>query len=445
MLRSLCFTLVLCAGAACQAGDPEEAPKVPTEPPPVPTWTSNQAPEKGLPESSPIQALLQARAFDRLERALEAERAGGRAAGTFSERLDLVVDTLLAERFAADLHAWVEASPRSYLARLVRGRYFVEAAWRARGGGRASTVGKRAWVSFEQGLELARRDLEESASLTPTPHAHAALVTVAMGSGAPLAERRAHFDDARRLNPTYVNAWVQLLVAAMPKWGGSWDLLFGLCDEARESHPDEPAFHYLTVKALLELAARSGPRRQEVFEDPKIKALFTEGFDALAQAYPRAPNAWRERCRYAYRSGDRVSGRRYLWKHAALGDADSCWEVGSNYLRGKDGLPKDARLALAYYREALRRGKISACTHIGNMFYEGEGVRRNLRAAASWYRLGARLGDPHSARNLGVCHQYGYGIPKDLERAAALYRQAVELGNASAARDLASLPAAYQR
>lgn len=75
----------------------------------------------------------------------------------------------------------------------------------------------------------------------------------------------------------------------------------------------------------------------------------------------------------------------------------------------------------------------SACTYVGNAYYNGKrGVQRDTAEAAKWYKEALRFAPENARANYDVadCFRYGYGgFPKDNTEAFRLYKKAAELGD----------------
>lgn len=95
-----------------------------------------------------------------------------------------------------------------------------------------------------------------------------------------------------------------------------------------------------------------------------------------------------------------------LVEAAEQGNAVAQSELGWNYFTG-DGFPKDADVALSWFRRAAEHGEPSAQNRIGVCFERGLGVARDMAKAAEWYEKAAERGYAQAQDNLGLC--YGNG------------------------------------
>jgi TPR repeat protein len=72
---------------------------------------------------------------------------------------------------------------------------------------------------------------------------------------------------------------------------------------------------------------------------------------------------------------------------------------------------------------------------LGHMYDNGNGVEKNYKEAVKWYRLAAEQGNSNAQTNLGVMYEFGNGVEKNYKEAVKWYRLAAEQEN-SKARDL---------
>ncbi len=124
---------------------------------------------------------------------------------------------------------------------------------------------------------------------------------------------------------------------------------------------------------------------------------------------------------------------------AAGGDADSQYALALRYLRG-EGLPRDPRQALVWFRRAAAQGHAAAQRQIGNAHARGgAGLAQSWSEAARWYRMAAQNGDILAAFNLARLLERGRGVERDATEAVRWYRKAAEAGLAKAQTNLGIL------
>jgi TPR repeat protein len=81
---------------------------------------------------------------------------------------------------------------------------------------------------------------------------------------------------------------------------------------------------------------------------------------------------------------------------ASVGEADPVlmYEVGMNYLHGRNGHDRDARRAAEYFQTLAEQQWSVAQNRLGEMYEQGLGVPRDLDLAVSWYERAAEQGHP---------------------------------------------------
>ncbi len=82
------------------------------------------------------------------------------------------------------------------------------------------------------------------------------------------------------------------------------------------------------------------------------------------------------------------------------GDAESQYQMGRLFIRGKD-VNQNFREALKWHTKAAQQGHAKAQITLGTMHHWGRGVPQDLKRAAQWLRLAAEKGDPEAQYQLG--------------------------------------------
>jgi len=102
-----------------------------------------------------------------------------------------------------------------------------------------------------------------------------------------------------------------------------------------------------------------------------------------------------------------------LHKKAEKGDAEAQFNLGLLYDRGQ-GVPKDKREALRWYRLAATQGDTFAQNSLGDNYWEGTGVPKDDKEAVRWWRLAADKGFAPAQHSLGkLLAGGGQGVPAD--------------------------------
>jgi hypothetical protein len=161
-------------------------------------------------------------------------------------------------------------------------------------------------------------------------------------------------------------------------------------------------------------------------QDPKKRPTMADVLARLRAAAPSAPAS--------------PGVTRFVPPYAAAiakpapvpGNAEEWFRKGRAFAYGTDGVAKDQREAVKWYRLAADQGHAFAQLNMGNCYAYGIVVAQDAREAVKWYRLAADQGFARAQRNLGLCYQDGTGVAKDKREAVKWYRLAADQGDAAA-------------
>jgi hypothetical protein len=81
--------------------------------------------------------------------------------------------------------------------------------------------------------------------------------------------------------------------------------------------------------------------------------------------------------------------------------------------RTGNGVPKDYKTALKWYRIATERGNAGSAITLGLMYNNGDGVPKDYKEAEKWFRLAAEQGNISAQFNLGKMYHFGDGVQQD--------------------------------
>ncbi|MBE6376506.1 MAG: sel1 repeat family protein [Lentisphaerae bacterium] len=118
--------------------------------------------------------------------------------------------------------------------------------------------------------------------------------------------------------------------------------------------------------------------------------------------------------------------KKYL-ASAMAGDAKAQNDLGWCYLNG-DGVKKDYRQAVYWYKKSAAQGNIYAQNNLGWCYENGNGVEKNLNQAFFWYSKAANQGEMYAQNNLGLCYYFGNGVEKNLNQAFYWFKKSAEQG-----------------
>lgn len=115
---------------------------------------------------------------------------------------------------------WLSKNKQSVTAHVVAGKYFVNQAWKVRGGGFAETVSEEGWKGFKQNLEQAQAVLLAGLKLEGDPELNALLITCSKGLQRDPKFARQQVDLALKIAPDDFEAPEAYCDFLLPRWGG---------------------------------------------------------------------------------------------------------------------------------------------------------------------------------------------------------------------------------
>lgn len=125
-------------------------------------------------------------------------------------------------------------------------------------------------------------------------------------------------------------------------------------------------------------------------------------------------------------AADKAAGNiEQLKGKAQKGDATAQNELGDKYYYG-NGVEKDSKAAVGWYRRAANQGHAEAQFSLGYMYDEGKGVPKDDKEAAKWYRRAAVQGKGDAQHYLGLMYYNGEGVGKDIAQAYLWWTLATE-------------------
>src|SRR5262249_46307210 len=104
------------------------------------------------------------------------------------------------------------------------------------------------------------------------------------------------------------------------------------------------------------------------------------------------------------------------------------------------GMRRNARRAVHFYRQAALRGDLQAQANLAVMLLEGDGIKKDTAAGLRWLKRAARRGDPKAQYSLGYAYAHGEdGVRKNDTHAQKWLSKAAKAGDAKARRLLKSV------
>ncbi len=187
---------------------------------------------------------------------------------------------------------------------LLKGRFYADYAWEARGSGYADSVTADGWSLYEKRLNIAESALTKAWSLNPRDERIArAMLTVELGQGRGRARMEQWFQRAMTLNPNYYDACWAKLYYLEPKWYGSRDAMLEFAGECLNSDKWGGHVPYIVVDAHQEIANTLGPdARRNYWKRPEVWTDIHQAFVKFFRLNPDEKGFHHNYALYAYRA-----------------------------------------------------------------------------------------------------------------------------------------------
>lgn len=198
----------------------------------------------------------------------------------------------------------------------------------------------------------------------------------------------------------------------------SLGLLITICDEALPStdQPSASAARPEQKIASLTKRAESGDARAE----SDLGAIYLKGGDGVSKNAAKAID-WYQK---AAAQGNADAQYALALCYAELG----LWNTGLSVPDCANAVPKDDAKADAWLQKAATQGLASAQYSLGQRYRLGEGVPKDAGKAFEWTKRAAVQGMPSAQAWLGVAYQAGDGVSANFAKAAEWYQKAAVQG-----------------
>jgi ankyrin repeat protein len=210
---------------------------------------------------------------------------------SYQDKFDFVLNCLQQQ---TDIDAW--------LLNMFKGLREIELAWKARGTGWAKDVSEEKWKVFAEHLTKAKSFIMKAWLAHPErPEAAVAMMRITrFGHGNVGETVRTWFDRAVQLQMDYPDAYYEMILELLPRWGGSHEemLDFGHeCLATKRFDTDVPLFYlYVMRKIAVETA---GNRWRLPFRDAREKEKLEYLFSNLLREPSRKESHTRILAQYA--------------------------------------------------------------------------------------------------------------------------------------------------
>jgi TPR repeat protein len=176
---------------------------------------------------------------------------------------------------------------------------------------------------------------------------------------------------------------------------------------------------------------------KQIYDGRKLqeKGEFDKAFALFSQACQCGDSHGCARLGYLYESGEGVAQdylkAKSLFEEASKTDGRGYNGLGNMYYWGSEGEQDFKKAALAYELGCMTdKGYAVACSNLGAMYRDGEGVGRNMKKAAELFTRACHAdehGDESSSigcLNLGVMYHNNWGVKRDIIKAINYYETA---------------------
>lgn len=178
---------------------------------------------------------------------------------------------------------------------LIKGRFYADYAWEARGSDNAESVTPEGWELFKKRLAVAEDALTVAWSLAEPKDERIAraMMTVELGQGKGRARMEQWFQRAMAVNPNYYEACHAKLYYLEPKWYGSPEAMLEFAHECLHSEKWGGRIPLIVLDAHETIARMLSPDLQkEYWTQPEVRKDLHEAFEKFFRLNPNT-TAWR--------------------------------------------------------------------------------------------------------------------------------------------------------
>ncbi len=186
--------------------------------------------------------------------------------------LDALIDPT-DPNFERQLSAWVEKSPDSMPALLVRAKFYHDVGWLRRGHGYVNTVSEDEMRAFVDAMRNGEADVNRAFQLDGTePFLQSLRLEVLRGYGYS-DEMGLALQDSVAKFPAFFPPYDLMLSTLQPKWGGNIDTMFRFVDHFRSTDPDGIATKLLDVDVYRYLLSTASTQCLDSSENSDYQQL----------------------------------------------------------------------------------------------------------------------------------------------------------------------------
>ena len=206
--------------------------------------------------------------------------------------LEVVYDELSSKKGIDEyLEKWCSTNPTHHSAFVVRGKYHIAEAWRARGSDWGRTVTEEARALMQKRLFLAKTDLERAYDLNPKdPCSAAAMIQVCTGLSLDEGTMEGWFRKAVTADPIAYYAYEFKLIYLAPKWHGTYEKFNQFANYCYINAPEQSIVYIAMIVYIDELAKRSQDEKK-FLENKDVQKLLGVIFGRWLNDYPNSTSA----------------------------------------------------------------------------------------------------------------------------------------------------------
>lgn len=209
-----------------------------------------------------------------------------------SRVLEAIYGEMSARRdILGDLKAWCDSKEAGHSAFILRGKYHIDDAWRARGAGYAHTVSDEGRRLMRERLMLARIDLEKAFSMNPKdPNSAASMIVVCTGLSLDKETMEDWFQKAVSADECAFYAYSAKGQYLNPKWHGSLEEFASFAHSCYTNRPPCGRAYTVVLHFLYE-RARVETDKKAFWLDPTVRSLSDEVLKQWLKDFPNSTSA----------------------------------------------------------------------------------------------------------------------------------------------------------
>jgi hypothetical protein len=186
---------------------------------------------------------------------------------------------------------------------LLKGYFYIEYAWEARGNGFAQSVAQNGWGLFGERLNVAETALNEAWKLNPHDARIARrMITLELGQGRGRKRMELWFQRAMELDPDYYDACNAKLHYLKPQWYGSKEEMLEFASECLNSTNwgGHVPLIVIDFHEYFSKSYNSKEARKVYFKRPEVWSDIKQAFDKFFRFNPRETSWHHNYALYAY-------------------------------------------------------------------------------------------------------------------------------------------------